>query len=671
MTSSTQAIGYRPEIDGLRAIAVLAVVFYHAGLGCPGGYVGVDVFFVISGYLITSLILKDLRQGTFSLAAFWERRIRRIFPASAVCVLVTLIAGFFLLLPDDLENLGKSAIAQTLLVANFYFWRTTNYFGGANEEKPLLHTWSLAVEEQFYLFFPLLLLLLFRFPGFRRPGRLIGLMLAGAAISLALAMWGVTHQPFATFFLLPTRVWELLCGAIIAALPATAIPQSRWLREGGSWLGLAAILTPVWLYNEKTLFPGLAALPPCLGTAMLIWANGANAAGPPPAQTLPARILSLRAVVFIGLISYSLYLWHWPVIAFSDYWKTAPFSSLTRWSFVLASFGLAVLSWRFVETPFRKRRAFSKRKWVYSTALASSFLMLILGSAFVLYSGFPHRLDKTAQKILDELERDEGERKLFELAPNIKDLAVIEQDRIPLLGSKGSQRQISFVVLGDSHAQFAGAMFHELATAHDLRGAMITYQGTPPLIEWNHRYKLAAENPEKFFDASLNYIKRNQVKDVFLMAYWASYQKQAGPIELEQSLAKTIDAIREAGANPYLITGVPTYEDDISKMLLRQSFFGVPNERIGRQCHREHEARQSSIYSLMKRYPAGIFMDPSDQMLNKEFFPIEFEGTRLYMDSNHLTQFGVRRVWTPILEPIFRSMQDTRNGLSQSNSTKQ
>jgi peptidoglycan/LPS O-acetylase OafA/YrhL len=265
---------YRPEIDGLRAIAILTVVFYHVGLGCPGGYIGVDVFFVISGYLISSLILREMREGTFSLAGFWERRVRRIFPALAACVMATLVAGWFLLLPEDLENLGKSTVAQTLLAANIYFWRTTNYFASANEAKPLLHTWSLAVEEQFYLLFPLLLLACFRFPALRRPRTLVILILLGLVGSLSVAVWGVKHQPYATFFLLPTRAWELLCGVLVAALPVSAIPTSRLVRESASWLGLAAILLPVWLYGETTPFPGLAALPPCLGTALFIWGTG-------------------------------------------------------------------------------------------------------------------------------------------------------------------------------------------------------------------------------------------------------------------------------------------------------------------------------------------------------------------------------------------------------------
>ena len=342
-------MNYRKDIDSLRAFAVLSVVFYHAELGFPGGYVGVDVFFVISGYLITSLILKDLERGSFSMVNFWERRIRRIFPALAVMVAVTCVAGWFLLLPEDLAKLGASVIAQSLLVSNFYFWRTTNYFGGANEEKPLLHTWSLAVEEQFYLIFPIVLMALWVFFNYRLKKReernlttedtectevKAGVRLAGQAgasfsnpsaselardsentslirsadtpasspatsdsppvrspdgdsrrwalfwlfatvalLSFGLSMWGLKAQPFATFFLLPTRAWELLLGSMLAVLPATIVVRNASLREILCFAGLAGILLPVFFYGEQTPFPGFAALPSCLGTAALIWAN--------------------------------------------------------------------------------------------------------------------------------------------------------------------------------------------------------------------------------------------------------------------------------------------------------------------------------------------------------------------------------------------------------------
>ncbi len=266
-TASSNTIAYRPDIDGLRAVAVLGVVFFHAGLGFPGGYVGVDVFFVISGFLITSLILKELRQGTFSLLNFWERRARRILPALTVVVAAIIAAGWFCLMPADYEVLGKQVIALIGFSSNIKFWRETGYFDTASETKPLLHTWSLSLEEQFYLLIPLLLAVLFRL---RKSHWIVPTLLLGAFVSFGLSVYGSFRAPDATFFLLPTRAWELAAGSLLAFVQP--IPQAR-LRTLFAWLGLAAILVPFCFYPPGIRFPGLTALPPVAGAALLIWSG--------------------------------------------------------------------------------------------------------------------------------------------------------------------------------------------------------------------------------------------------------------------------------------------------------------------------------------------------------------------------------------------------------------
>ncbi len=331
----------RADIDGLRALAVVPVVLYHFHVApFGGGYVGVDVFFVISGFLITGLIHAEMRSGEYSLAAFYERRARRILPALFAVVAAAAVAALFLLFPADLRRFGESVAATALFVSNFDFWQQSGYFDAGAEAKPLLHTWSLAVEEQFYLLFPLLLGL------FRSAGRRGLLLLAGglALASFGFGLWAVRAYPAMAFYLAPARVWELMLGAILALAEVPRPP--RWIAEALSLLGLALLAVAVFAFSPDTPMPGANALLPCLGAALLIYANGAG-------DTLAARGLSLRPMVFAGLISYSLYLWHWPVFVFARYLRVAPLGAAETLALIALSVGLAVLSWRFVERPFR------------------------------------------------------------------------------------------------------------------------------------------------------------------------------------------------------------------------------------------------------------------------------------------------------------------------------
>ncbi|MEL6764342.1 MAG: acyltransferase [Cyanobacteria bacterium J06607_6] len=338
------AMHYRPDIDGLRTIAVLPVVLYHAGVaGFTGGFVGVDIFFVISGFLITTIIYQELEEGRFSLVRFYERRARRILPALFAVIFASLVAGWFLLVPADYDHMGRSAVSALAFVSNIWFWRNSGgYFGGATDYLPLLHTWSLAVEEQFYILFPLLLMALHRFA----RSLLLPAILVLVAGSLILAAWATPRMPSASFYLLPTRIWELGVGSLLAlGLVRTEAPRA--LREVAGGLGLLAVLVPVFLYDSRMVFPGMAALPPVMGAALLIWAG---TAGP----VMASRLLSLRPMAWIGLISYSLYLWHWPIMAFvRNRLFTVELEPTWQVATILASFLAGWASWCFVERPFR------------------------------------------------------------------------------------------------------------------------------------------------------------------------------------------------------------------------------------------------------------------------------------------------------------------------------
>lgn len=361
---------YRPEIDGLRAVAVLPVILFHAGFGAfGGGYVGVDVFFVISGYLITGILLADLDRGTFSLAYFYERRARRILPALFLVLAATTPLAWLVLSPDALRAFASSLVAVATFTSNLHFLRQSGYFDVAAELNPLLHTWSLAVEEQYYIVFPLLLLLAWRL-GKPRLTRLLALL---ALASLGGGIWLGRHNPTAAFFLFPTRAWEILLGAF-AALSFNQEPIRRLprpLNELLSVLGLAAIGIAVVAFDDRTPYPSLYTLLPTGGALLIILCAHDG--------TRVQRVLSLPVAVGIGLVSYSAYLWHQPLFALVTYRSPTTPSPFVMGALAVGTLPLAYLSWRFVERPFRRRDVF-RRSTIFGLAAAASVATIAIGT---------------------------------------------------------------------------------------------------------------------------------------------------------------------------------------------------------------------------------------------------------------------------------------------------
>jgi len=365
---------YRSEIDGLRALAVVPVILFHAGFsGFSGGFVGVDVFFVISGFLITSIILAEREAGTFTIAGFYERRARRILPALTFVMVCTVPFALMWMPPAQLREFADSLVAVALFCSNFLFWSESGYFAAAAAEKPLLHTWSLAIEEQYYVVFPLLLMILW-FLGRRKLALAVVVM---ATVSFAFSIWGFPSDAAANFFLMPSRAWELLAGSILAFIEGGTPLKNRvgaWTAQILSGTGLLAIVASIFAFDEATPFPGVATLVPVGGTWLLLAFATQS--------TFVGRILSQRWLVRVGLISYSAYLWHQPLFAFARLRSFNEPDSLVYGALCVAVFALAYLSWRFVELPFRQRRRFSRRKiFASGGAVAASFVAAgLLGS---------------------------------------------------------------------------------------------------------------------------------------------------------------------------------------------------------------------------------------------------------------------------------------------------
>jgi peptidoglycan/LPS O-acetylase OafA/YrhL len=362
---------YRREIDGLRAVAVLPVILFHAGFQFfGGGFVGVDIFFVISGYLITTILIQELDAGKFSLINFYERRARRILPALFLLLFACLPFAWLWLVPSDLKGFAQSLAAVMLFASNILFWQQSDYFDASAEFKPLLHTWSLAVEEQFYLLFPLFLMLFWR-----RDRRILLALLVGAALlSLGAAQWGVANDPTATFFLLPTRGWELAIGALCAYYMSRpgAGQHSQRTREIASLAGLALICASIFAFSKYTPFPSAYALLPTVGAAMIILFAAPS--------TTTGKILGSRAMVGVGLVSYSAYLWHQPILAFARHRNVDGPGPALMAGLVVLTLVLAYLSWQFVEKPFRNRSKFGRAQ-IFVFAAAGSLLFLGVGIA--------------------------------------------------------------------------------------------------------------------------------------------------------------------------------------------------------------------------------------------------------------------------------------------------
>jgi peptidoglycan/LPS O-acetylase OafA/YrhL len=646
---------YRPYLDGLRAVAVLSVILYHAGIGFHGGYVGVDVFFVISGYLITGLILKDLDAGGFRIGDFWERRIRRIFPALAVVIAFSLVAGWFVLLPIHFRELGQSSIFQALILSNAYFSRTTGYFEQTADMKPLLHTWSLAVEEQFYLLFPFLLAKVFS--GSRR--QVVPFIAALGGASFVASVIGSYCFRSQTFYYLPMRAWELLIGAMLAA----GIPKPlslRWRAELVSLLGICAIASSVFLYDGTTRFPGATALLPCAGAAMIIWANLST-------TTLVGRLLAWPPMVFVGLISYSLYLWHWPLLVYFRYLSIDPFSWRQQMVWLVLTLIVATLSWRFVETPFRKRVVFAERKFLFPAAAMVTGLFLAFGLATVLLDGVPSRL---SPKLMGYGKAADKKR------PREIQLADAVKGNFVELGKGDKSQPIRFLVWGDSHAMAVLPILETLCKEHSIRGVGAVRSAMTPLVDYVSVRPDGYRDYAAFNQAVLETVRQKRVSDVLLVAVWDS--ELDGTDRLHRGLASTIAAMKGSVDRIWIMRPVPYPRRNVPVVLTAVALRGGDTESIGLPVS-EHAllTRQLDPSFGGLAGPGVTVLDPTPFFLDERgsICCFEKDGKALYVDGGHISEYGamlLRPMFEPIFEGIDKAAKDQAPGdPSQANAPNQ
>ena len=550
-------VKYRGDIDGLRAIAVLSVILYHFQSGIfRGGFVGVDVFFVISGYLITSIISREMLAGQFSFIKFYERRVRRIFPALAFMLVTSAVAAFVILYPSELIDYSKSVVSTLTFTSNFYFYGFRGYFLSDVETKPLLHTWSLAVEEQYYILFPLALLGLYRFC----PRHVTAAVAALAVISFGLALWLMHTQQPAAFYFSPPRFWEMLAGSLLA-LAKIPVFRNRLLREGAAAAGLFLILAAALLYKPTTAFPGMHALAPVLGATLVIYAGSGPA-------TLVSRLLSLRPFVFVGLLSYSLYLWHWPIAAFYHLLVERPLEPKDILVVAPITAILSYISWRFVEQPARDRVAVPPRRlWVANFGISA--LGIVFGLWCIFAAGLPLRFSPDVDRLAAYLQYDD--RAAYRRGTCFLDGELqtpADYDRQDCL--RFSDTKPNYVLIGDSHgAHWWSGLSRQMP---DVNLMQATSSGCKPLVQGN-----GLKNCRAFMDGIYDTLARRHPQAVIISARWVETDMP--------DLLVTIDRLKSIGSKIYVLGPIPEYKIGLARLLATEALWGpsdlAQDRRVG------------------------------------------------------------------------------------------
>ena len=664
---------YRRDIDGLRAIAVLAVVLYHFGLSSTsGGYVGVDIFFVISGYLIGGNIIEETGGRTFSYAQFYLRRIKRLFPAVFILSLATIPFAWWLLLPADFRSYGKSLVAATAFLPNVLFYRDTGYFSTDAITKPLLHTWSLGVEEQFYICFPIIVRLIVRVA----PKQTASLLLFICIVSLGFAQRLMIVDPPAAFYWLPARAWELALGALVASPTFQALSLAISVRRLATWLALAALIMPIFAYSDSTSFPGATALPPCLGTAWFLWSGRLSG------KSAVANWLETKPSVFIGQISYSLYLWHWPVYMFLAYYLSGDLPWSFRVGGLVLVFGLATLSWRFVEQPIRSRRISIFA--AYGGALVGSALLIGIGLWIWRLNGVPERFSSNT-RVLAEAASDFSPdwsrcvAKDNTLLPGVAYCPIGIQDAPP-----------TFLIWGDSHLRSLHDGADKLAQELGRSGIVVWAAGCMPAFDIIKRETAVGAGDDAECAAQNAALKSalkqaRSIEKILLLGRWAYYFEGRGLgmdgqnlIEIASAnpnertlgeaartgaaLRDTVHSLKSAGYQVYVLEQMPEIPNYSSRKLfqvVRSGQYDVHHaiELFGTVPRAMVDARQrqaNEVLDQMAKDGSAHIIHTHQLFCDAEKCSAWSAWGPAYFDNNHLTvttSLHIRQVFQPLMTP--------------------
>ena len=619
-------MNYRPEIDGLRAIAVLPVILFHMGLqSWAGGFLGVDVFFVISGFLISSILIKQIETGRFSFIDFYARRFRRILPILYCVLACTLVAGSLILLPSQYEFLGKSILSILGFASNILFWRSSGYFGESSEENPLLHTWSLSIEEQFYLLAPALLMLFIS----QAPRHLKIIIWLFAIASFGLSIIATSIAPSASFFLLPTRAWELLAGTLCAVhmKEGKAIKSSETLAV----IGLTLLIMSFLILDSTTPLPSYPTLIPVIGTVLILrYAT---------IDTLVGRVLSSKYFRLIGLISYSLYLWHQPAFAFARLTYTGDSLTSLLGLIAVACIPLSYLSWRFIETPCRHGtfKPFADNRRTYITTALTSAVLFIGGTVPILSEGLPQRLNPTDLQMRYQ--------NTMSFSP--------ERERCHTSGNDflGPQQSCVFpndnaspptiAVFGDSHGvELSYALGYQL----NHRTRQLTFSGCRPTLSLN-------ESPNgcgQWSRESLRWLQSEASIATVILTYRldAYFQTTDTPSfdRMAEALAEITQGLITADKRVILMLPIPTLPESMEHLIFshRNDSLDIP----GRSRESFQQRTQAkAIEELTRRLPKEVeIWDTTLHLCSETVCFAGKDGTSLYWDDNHISVAGAEMV---------------------------
>jgi peptidoglycan/LPS O-acetylase OafA/YrhL len=654
--------GYLPHLDGLRAIAVGLVVLFHAGYTTlSGGFIGVDVFFVLSGFLITGQLAKNLDKGQFSFSQFYLRRVRRLAPAYLAVALASLVAALFIMLPEDLIYHARLTVLALVSLSNFYLSNTTGgYFESDTDEIALLHTWSLSVEEQYYLLWPAMLLLLWKL---QSPRLRLGLIGALLVVSVLFSGWYTSADPSRAYYLLPARFHELLIGALLALVGHRLPTPSRPLRELLCWGGLALIIQAGFTLAADQGFPGYQALAPCLGTALLIYA------GNEPSSV--HYLLTRRVMVWLGMLSYSLYLWHWPVFSFARYAT----GELTPWmgaAGIALAIALSHLTWRFVEQPFRFRWLFTPRKTFAVLFFGPALALTVVAGVLDAGDGFMGRFGKEAEQAIRAMESTPGKHRIA--CPDDTDKPCAD-----------------ILLAGDSHAEHFGDFLSVIAADAGLTLNTVQRPGCPALPGLTPTYlKDGALKPDPKcvkHNARL-YRQLHRYDYVVLAGYWALADMKADryfftsehwpeldapstQASLAAAFREGIQRIVDAGAIPVIIQDNPTAPDQLFQCSRRKllPFYDEPCTFSDNVLTQQQGTRRALFAELADAFPSLQFIDPNALICADGTCTTELDGLPIYRDDDHLNRMGSEYLGQRYLEVFGNPFSPARTPESRQQTT--